>query len=220
MDDTAGGRVPTHRPLIVRRLAALILVAVCLHSVATSVPGQEAGAAGKSVVEASAEPGAGGPSEYKLKAVFLYNFVRYTTWPKKALGKKDEPIEVLVVGKNHFAGQLEKVFKGKELHGRKVVIHYTASPPKRVDAQLVFTSGLSKKDESTLLSRCKGKPILLIGNHKGFAELGACANFYLDGKKLRFQVNREHTEEVGLTISSQLLKLADIVKSKRKEKAK
>lgn len=164
------------------------------------------------------EPGDGGPDEYRVKAAFLFNFVRFTKWPESALGKKDDPIEILVVGQDRFGDHLKDTFKGKRLHERDVVVHHVKEVPKHPKGHVIFASALSERDEVTLIERCAGKPILLVGDRSGFAALGGGANFYLDEKHVRFQVNTDELKRAKLTMSSQILKLADIVKTKGGDK--
>lgn len=153
-------------------------------------------------------------SEYKIKAAFLYNFLRYTTWPEGALGKEGKPIELVVVGKNPFGTSLDSTFDKKKVHGRPVHIRYLSKMPKEPSGHLVFATGLSRAEEDQLLKAFKGKPTMLIGDSKGYAERGSCANFYIKDSKVRFQVNPDEVKRNGLEISSQLLKLASIVKTK------
>ena len=164
----------------------------------------------------SVDPGAGGDAfpEYKIKAAFLYNFIRYTTWPAEALGKKEAPIELMVVGKDPFGPILAATFRDKKLHGRSVVIRHVKDVPKKLTAHLVFACGLDEKQKAALIKACTGLPILLIGDESGFAEQGASASFLVQRNKVRFEVNNEVTKAGKLTISSQLLKLATIVKTK------
>jgi hypothetical protein len=105
-----------------------------------------------------------------------------------------------------------------KFHGRTVVIRRSKTIPKKITAHLVFTKGLTTKQGVELIERCAGKPILLIGNSPGYAVSGACANFTIEKKKVRFEVNSEVAKKGKLSISSQLLKLARIVESKGEKK--
>jgi hypothetical protein len=156
--------------------------------------------------------------EYRIKAAFIYNFVRYTTWPEEALGTEDDPIEMVVIGKSPFRSSLDKTFARKLLHGRPVRIRYLASIPEELKAHLVFTVGLSPEDTNALAGRLRSKNVLVIGDQRGFAERGSCANFYLEDSKIRFEVNTDEVKASGLKISSQLLKLASIVKTKERKR--
>jgi hypothetical protein len=57
-----------------------------------------------------------------------------------------------------------------------------------------------------------------VGEAPGFAEDGACINFYLSEKKIRFEVNTDSLAQGSLVVSSAVLKLARIVKTRREER--
>ena len=52
---------------------------------------------------------------------------------------------------------------------------------------------------------------LTVGDVKGFAQRGGMINLTKEGRRLRFEVNRRAAERTGIHLSSQLLKLADLV---------
>lgn len=155
--------------------------------------------------------------EYRFKAAYIYNFLGYTTWPKGTFEKSDTPIEVLLIGKDPFGKILDDTFKGKQIDKRSVRITRSKAVPKEIKAHVVFCSGLGEKDKKSLITMLKKRPVLLIGEDKGFAEAGATINFYLEKTKLRFEINTDASKAAGLTISSQLLKLAKIVKTKEEK---
>ena len=45
---------------------------------------------------------AGQPSEYTVKAVFLYSFGRFVEWPEGAMGKASDPLVIGIAGENPF----------------------------------------------------------------------------------------------------------------------
>ena len=55
-----------------------------------------------------------------------------------------------------------------------------------------------------------------MGEDKGFASDGACVNFYYEKKKVRFEMNTDALTLAKLQVSSELLKLAKIVKTRKK----
>jgi len=153
--------------------------------------------------------------EYRTKADFLLNFIRYTTWPRESFRGEKAPFELLIVGSDPFGGRLLKTFEGKELHGRKVIVSSSRSVPKKIRAHLVFATDLKEGEMSKLMALCKRRGVLLIGDQKGLAERGGCADFFVKQGQVRFRVNPAEAKSRGLGISSQLLKLATLVKTKR-----
>ncbi len=150
--------------------------------------------------------------EYQVKAAFLYNFISYTTWPKDSLPSKGQPFKVAVIGPNHFGKGLESLLKQKLAHGYKIETKHYARAPQKIDAHVVFLSEGNAKLRSNVLAALKKQPTLIVGEHPGLARDGAHVNFYLDSGKVRFEVNMEALRFSKLNMSSQLLKLAKIVK--------
>lgn len=156
-------------------------------------------------------------TEYSVKAAFLYNFLGYTTWPKGTFEKEDSPIELLVLGKDPFGDILEDALRGKLIGKRPVKISRAKTLPEKCTANVVFACELDKDEQAEMIGELGKRPVLLIGETPGFAEAGGTINFFLDKARVRFEINAEEAKASGLTLSSQLLKLAKIVKTKQKK---
>ena len=81
-----------------------------------------------------------GPSvspEYKVKAAFLYNFIKFVEWPEEKLGEPNKPIVIGIVGKDRFGNAFEPV-KNKPVKKRRLIIErfkYPVIPNKPTDRQ-------------------------------------------------------------------------------------
>jgi hypothetical protein len=155
--------------------------------------------------------------EYPVKAAYIHAFIGYATWPKGTFEKEDSPIRLLVVGKDPFGKILEETFEGKRIGKRSVTIARAKTLPKQVHAEVVFCGELPEKERQRAIAELGKLPILLIGETPGFAEAGAAINLYLHADRVRFEINTDAVKLSGMTLSSQLLKLAKIVKTKKKE---
>lgn len=153
--------------------------------------------------------------EYQIKAAFLLNFVRYTTWPKESFADAKAPIVLTVFGRDPFGEILEGTFRGEEANGRKIQVARSKQVPERIEGHLAFCGGLEREERQLLLERCRKQPVLLVGETPDFAREGACINFYLQDQKTRFEINLEALAEATLELSPAVLKLAKIVKTKR-----
>ena len=72
--------------------------------------------------------------------------------------------------------------------------------------------GSSEKDRlERLVQAVGGLGILTIGDTEGFARQGVMVNFYMENKKVRFEINPKAAGRAGLKISSNLLRIARIV---------
>jgi hypothetical protein len=155
-------------------------------------------------------------TEYKVKSASIYHFLRYVTWPESSFENEEAPFVVLVVGRDPFGKRLEVALEGKTVRKRPVALRRSASVPDTIDAHFVFEGGLKAEDQALLLARCANEPILLFGERPGYAQAGAGGNFYIDEDRVRFEINIDVVRAAKLEVSSQLLKLARIVRNEKK----
>jgi hypothetical protein len=70
---------------------------------------------------------------------------------------------------------------------------------------------MSPSDDDRLaevLATVKSSPVLVVGDTERFARRGGTIGFLMERKKVVFEINEGAAKGAGLTISSQLLKLA------------
>ncbi len=152
------------------------------------------------------------PQEYQVKAAFLYNFAKFVEWPKASPAEASPSITLCVLGEDPFGPFLDEL-QGKAIKGKKWINRKTGFSKNLKDCQLVFISGSEKGNLAQILGSLDGSNVLTIGDTEGFAQKGVMINFYLEEKKVRFEINIEAAKKAGLKISSNLLKLARIVQT-------
>ena len=81
---------------------------------------------------------------------------------------------------------------------------------------MLFISNSEEKRLPVLMANLRNAPVLTVGEADDFLLSGGIIRFCLDGKKVRFEINREAAEFARLRISSQLLLLAKNVVVGRK----
>ena len=65
------------------------------------------------------------------------------------------------------------------------------------------------------IEELKGAPVLTVGDGESFAEVGGTIGLFVEDGRMRFAINPNAAHRAGLRLSSQLLKLAKIVKEGR-----
>ena len=150
--------------------------------------------------------------EYEIKAAYLYNFINYINWPDRALPPAGGAITIGVIGQNPFGSALAPL-AGKRIKGRSVAVKECASLTDAAGCQIVFISPSEKQRLDEILQGLKDAKVLSVSEIDGFAERGGIINFISERNKIRFEINSEAARRTGLTISSELLKLARLVKS-------
>jgi hypothetical protein len=152
------------------------------------------------------------PTEYEVKSAFLFHFARLTEWPAPAM-PAGEPFVVAVVGHDPFGTALDRVLEGQSVQGRPLVLRRAATPEALPERPHILFVAAERAEASRILRHFRDQPVLTVGEMDGFGELGGVVNFFVTGEgRIRFEINVRQAEAKGLRISSQVLKLARIVR--------
>jgi len=164
------------------------------------------------VALALANPCAADPSarEYEVKAAFLYNFTQFTTWPPYVLGSADTPFVVALIGDDPFNGALERVFGGKTVNGRPVVVKHFASPDEMGPCQVLFVPGAQDDSLSALFQKLGNSAVLTVGESDKFIGAGGGIRFFIEENRMRFEIDLTATDAARLKLSAKLIKLAKV----------
>lgn len=150
--------------------------------------------------------------EYAIKAACLFNFLRFVDWPAQALPDSSPTLTIGVLGKNPFGPALDTL-NGKSVKGKTLVVRQVSGIREIQSCQVLFISASERDHLRQILEAVQGQSILTIGDVDGFTRNGGIINFTTDENKVRFEINPGAAERARLAVSSQLLKLAKIVKS-------
>ncbi|QJB57230.1 YfiR family protein [Pseudodesulfovibrio sp. zrk46] len=135
-----------------------------------------------------------------LRALFVQRLVKYVNWPEGVGPKPGEPIIVAATDPE----SLRPYFKGKSASAFELV-----QWPAETYHVLVLT-GTPERETAAILKRTNGHPVLTIGQNPVNLRLGIVVNFHMVNGKLKLQINPEAARQSGLSISSKLLKIAQI----------
>lgn len=151
----------------------------------------------------------GQAKEYNLKAAFIYNFTKYIEWNE--LADEDEFI-IGIIGESSINNPLSEIVKTETVNNKKITIRKFAKPADISLCHILFISHNCNFPLEDILEKTSGKGTLIISEKNGYAEQGAAINFVIVKQKLKFEANVKALNAAGLTASSQLLKLAIIIK--------
>jgi hypothetical protein len=167
-------------------------------------------------VAVQAQEAIDGRLEYNVKAVSLYAFGRYVTWPEAAFASADSPFVIGTIGGNPFGDALDRIARKKTLNGRAIVVRAIATPAESALCHILFvTRTVPPETEAELFQQAAGKPVLLVGESPGFAERGGIINFYYSGSNVRFELNPDKSVENKLSLNAKLLTLGTKAATRR-----
>jgi hypothetical protein len=159
------------------------------------------------VVAALAAP----PTEYEVKAAYLYNFLKFVEWRPGGAVASTGPFCIGVVGADPFGAVLDRTIDSKEVLGRPVTIRRVGEPRSASGCHVIFVGRVHNVSTTELLRAVAGTGALTVGDEPGFAQKGGMVNFVLDEDSVGFEINPSAAAREGLTLSPRLLQLARIV---------
>jgi hypothetical protein len=166
--------------------------------------------------------------EAKIKAAFIYNFIKFVDWPKERMADANEPITIGIVGSEDFVKAFGPI-EGKKIKNRNISIKYFAGYEKlkrssnaknrlwdeKIQALkachvLMFCNhdSVPIQNLNQIVKALKSLPILTMGESKRFLEFGGIINFLMEDEKVRFEINNDAAKRAKLDIRSKLLRLA------------
>lgn len=154
--------------------------------------------------------------EYQVKAVFLYNFCQFVEWPAKAFAREDDPLIIGILGENPFDNYLEETVKGEKANGHALEVRHFQTVAQITECHILFIN-LPERDEiKKALGQLGTRNILTVGDAANFARQGGIVRFLTEDNRTRIRINLEAAKKAELTISSKLLRVAEIVNSENK----
>jgi len=153
--------------------------------------------------------------EYQIKAAFLFNFAQFVEWPSAAFADASTPITIGVLGDDPFGPVLDQTIQGETINRRKLIIQRSQQVADLKGCHLVFISKSERSHLADIFDTLGSSSVLTVSETENFARRGGIINFYLDGNKVRFEINADAAQRKGIKISSQLLKLGKVVSTER-----
>src|SRR5215475_4982677 len=97
------------------------------------------------------------PTEYQIKAAFIFNFAKFVEWPAAAFPKASSPIIVGVLGENPFHEALEKTIKNKTVDEHPVIIMQYRAVTEATNCHILFISNSEKARLPQILKQLNGR---------------------------------------------------------------
>lgn len=94
------------------------------------------------------------------------------------------------------------------MDGKSVVARRISKPEEGLDCRVLFVSASEDPHLRGDLTVLEKIGVLTVSDIPRFSERGGMIEFVTDGDKVRFEVNLSNAKDSGLSLSSDLLKLA------------
>jgi hypothetical protein len=175
--------------LLRRRLCAAFAAVVLLHATAAADPA----------------------SEYQVKAVFVFNFSHFVDWPAQSFTAPNEPFVIGVLGSDPFGARLDEAVRGEHVTEHPLIVRRFRSIDEIEDCQILFIDRSEVGQLGRIVAALNHRSILTVSEIDQAAQRGVIIQFATEDNHIRLKINLDAAHAAGLSISSKLLRLADIV---------
>jgi YfiR/HmsC-like len=151
------------------------------------------------------------PSEYQVKAVFLFNFAQFVDWPATAFSSADAPFVIGVLGQDPFGSQLDEVVRGESVNKRPLVIERYRDVAEIHNCNILFIGSAESQHLDEILVALKGRSILTVSDADPAGQRGVMIRLVNESNRIRLRIDVAAAKAGNLTISSKLLRPAEIV---------
>ncbi len=149
------------------------------------------------------------PQEYQVKAVYLYNFAKFISWPSRA--SNSEVFPICIFGQDPFGQVLDSIVAGEKINGQGLVVRRLTSTSQIAPCRIVFISQTESGRVKEIVNVSEKNAVATVSDIEGFATRGGMIQFVLEDNRVRFEVNLDAVKNAGLVFSSQLLKVATTI---------
>jgi hypothetical protein len=147
----------------------------------------------------------------QVKARYIYNFIKYITWPKTGNTSKTLPIGI--VNSEEARKELLSITKGKTAYEKNIEVLASSEKGPFQGLMIVYLNENSREWTSEILAQVP-KGTLTIGEAPTFLARGGMIEFKLVDGKVRFGVNLAAMRAAGFEVDSKLLAVAEEVQGK------
>ena len=156
------------------------------------------------------------PTEFQVKAAYLSNFGRFVDWPAGAEpgvdGNGSETFSVCVLGPDPFGDALDRALSGDKINGVPLAARRIARVQEFSGCRVLYIAAPEDTRLRSVLAGLAGAPVLTVGDSPDFTLQGGMIQFVLDGNRVRFEVNLTAVQRAHMNLSSELTKLATVVR--------
>lgn len=150
--------------------------------------------------------------EAKVKAAYVYQFIKYVGWPDAAFENANSPLVIGTIGDDPVNPYLRLICQKRNAGNRPLQYQTVKNVQQARQCHILFVSTNGNAETvKAVLPAMSSEPVLTVGEHPAFAKNGGVISFVIVGANVRLQLSNKSATRHGLKISSQLAKLAQIV---------
>ncbi|MBC8097139.1 MAG: YfiR family protein [Akkermansiaceae bacterium] len=111
-------------------------------------------------------------TESQVKALFLFNFAKYVSWPAGAFSETNAPLVIGVIGQSKLAADLKSAATGKSIIGHPVRVVEPKNGAEWAQCHVLFIDASEKEHLQEIILKVKNLPVLTVGESDLFQVAG------------------------------------------------
>lgn len=154
---------------------------------------------------------AGTVMESRVKAAYIYNFVKFVQWKEQEAEGGPRPTVICVLGSDTIFNLLEG-FSKRQSGGSQIIVKENLDEITSASGcHLLFISRSEQQQLSSILKQLEGTDVLTVSDISEFIRYGGMIGFIMVDGRVKIEVNLRAVNKAGLKISAKLLEIARIV---------
>jgi YfiR/HmsC-like len=150
-------------------------------------------------------------AEYQVKAVFVFNFSHFVDWPAQSFTTPNEPFVIGVLGGDPFGARLDEAVRGERVTEHPLIVRRFRSIDEIGECQILFIDRSEAEQLDRIISALHHRGVLTVSEIDQAAQHGVMIQFATENNHIRLKINLDSVHAAGLSISSKLLRLADVI---------
>jgi hypothetical protein len=146
--------------------------------------------------------------EYQAKAVYLFNFAHFVTWPSQE--SSHAPLVIGILGDDPFGSYLDETVRGQKVINRPLAIQRFRRSTELRNCNILFISQSERDRAAQIILNLKGRSVLTVSDMDDFADIGGMIQFFTEQNKIRVRINLEAVKAANMKVSSKLLGVAEV----------
>ena len=151
------------------------------------------------------------PTEYQVKAAYLFNFLKFVEWPGDPAADPNGKWLIGFVGDSLVGDELTHLVEGKNVLGRDLQVKKYQAADNLRGCNILFIGESEKKRLPSILAALRGYSVLTVADIDNFIGSGGMVQFVVKDARVRVVIDVGATRRARLRVSSKLMALARAV---------
>src|SRR5437868_4697774 len=135
--------------------------------------------------------------EYRIKAVFLFQFAQFVEWPQAT--SDAAPFAICVLGEDPFNEYLDETVSGEAVKGRQLTVRRYRQGEDLKSCSILFIAQSEAERLDAILAGLRGEPVLTVSDTSRFAERGGTVEFVTVNNKIKLRINADAAKDEYVT---------------------